>query len=175
MSSIFGLCISEVIHLLKDCPTSQPTNKQTTYVPNSLTHSLTTNSRVILEKLKDSQTVRKFLAFCKTWGTEKTKNWNFVIANYKKHHRNTCLTELHCFILHHGYVPQKYCSNWTQNSHLKQRISLGLGGLTTSPIQCMTIPLLDTWTCGIYMHCVYSTYTFLYSIHTLLFNTFIYF
>jgi len=52
MSGIFGLCISEVNHLLKDWltnqSTKQPTSKQMNKLIHSLTHSLTTNRRVLL-------------------------------------------------------------------------------------------------------------------------------
>jgi hypothetical protein len=45
---------------------------------------------------------------------------------------------------------------------------LGVRGLISS------LPLVDIQTCTAYMYCMYTTYTFLYSIHTLLYNMFIY-
>jgi len=39
----------------------------------------------------------------------------------------------------------------------------------------MTIPLVDVWTCRVYMYCMYSIYTFLYSVCTFQYNIFIYF
>jgi hypothetical protein len=42
------------------------------------------------------------------------------------------------------------------------------------PIQCMLTTLLDTRTCTANLYCIYSIYTFLYSIHILLCNIFIY-
>ena len=75
-------------------------------------------------------------------------------------------------ILHQGYIPEKHYANqdhvyWTQNSHLKQCISCGLGDGQPHPICCMTVPLVDIQTCQVYMYCVYC-------IHTFICNVFIY-
>jgi len=65
------------------------------------------------------------------------------------------------------------CENCTQIPHLKQCISLGLWDWQLDPKYCMTIPLVDIWTCRVYMYCIYSIHTCLYSIHTFLYSLFI--
>ena len=61
------------------------------------------------------------------------------------------------------------------NFPFKTRYFLGVMGLTTYPTQRTTIPLVDIWTCRVHTYCMYSIYTFLYSIHTILCNIFIHF
>lgn len=64
------------------------------------------------------------------------------------------------FTLCQGYVHEKRHASQTQNSHLNW---------------CSVwLPLVVTQTCRVYMCCICSVYTFLYSIHTFLCLIFIY-
>ena len=47
----------------------------------------------------------------------------------------------------------------------KECISKGLGEWQPHPIQCMTIPLVNIWTCRVHMYCIHTIHTFLYNIH----------
>ena len=138
------------VHILSHPPTEKMTNQPTNQPnkqTNKLTHSLTTNRRV-LEKLRVSQTVRKFLAFYKIWRTERTKDWNFVIANYK----NIIKTHVLLNYTVSFYARVMFLKNMAQTEHkfpFKTVYFLGLGDWQPHLIQCMTIPLLETRTCGI--------------------------
>jgi len=68
-------------------------------------------------------------------------------------------------VLHKGYDRENCCTNRTQNFHLKQYISGGLWGWQPHLVQCMTIPLMDIWTCRVYMYCIYGIHMFLYKVH----------
>jgi len=57
-------------------------------------------------------------------------------------------------ILCQGYFPDKCSTNKTQNPHLKQCISWGLVDWQPRPIQRMTIPQVDIWTCRAYIYCI---------------------
>jgi len=67
-------------------------------------------------------------------------------------------------VLRQGYIPEKQRANPTQNSHLKQCISWRLGDWKLHPIQCIITPLVDKRTWRVHTYCIYSIHTFLYNI-----------
>ena len=65
-------------------------------------------------------------------------------------------------VLCQGYVPEKFCINQAQNSHLKWCIFLGLGDRQSYSMQCIAVPLVDIQTCTVYMYCICSIYVCVY-------------
>ena len=122
-------------------------------------------------KEKEGSTVKHFPL---TWDIMNlTLSWQVVIdfnthimKSYEKQRVQAGL------VLCQGNILEKHSPNWnhtnqTQNSHLKWCISWGSEDWESHPIQCTTTPLVDIRACRVNMLCIYSIHTFLY-------NTFIY-
>ena len=61
-------------------------------------------------------------------------------------------------LLCQDYFPEKFRTNQTQNSNLKQCISWGLGDWHPHDIKFMIIPLVGIRTCRVYIYFIYSIY-----------------
>jgi hypothetical protein len=64
-------------------------------------------------------------------------------------------------VLCQSYIPENYHTQQTQNSHLKQCISWGLGDWP-HPIQRLTIPLVNMQTCKVYVLYIQNIYIYIY-------------
>ena len=70
---------------------------------------------------------------------------------------------------YHDYSCQVSCL-YLYSTLFKPLYFLGVRGLTTSFCIVCDYTLVDIWTCRVYVYCICNIYTFICSIHTLLYN-----
>ena len=101
--------------------------------------------------------------------------WDLNVTSNTYFNMHWVIVYIQAGLLCQDYIPEKFHTNQTQNSNLKQCISWGLGDWHPHPIKFMIIPWVDIETCRVYMYCIYSIFTSLCSIHKFMYKTFIYF